>query len=150
MPLSAYRSKRETVDFPGGSFEVRGISLPDVALLISLHEYAINQIVEIVQSKAEMFGSENETMVREAVTELVSSLIRESPILVANLIAICADEEDQMDAAGKLPITVQIDALTKISSLSFKDMASLKKLADDVMKLIRGMVPTANPRRQKK
>ena len=153
MPLAAYKSKRERVTFGGGKdefFDVRGISLPDVAMIIELHAGAVSSIVEMAQGQAEAFNSQNPQEVSDAITNLIVSITRESPILVANLIAICADEEDAMTVALTLPVTVQLDAMTKIAALTFRDLASVKKLAADVMRLIRGIVPSANPRRMKK
>lgn len=150
MPLSEYQPKVEVVNFPGGSFNVRSISLPDVAVLIDVHEYAITAIVEKVSSRRDDFNSQDEEQIKDAVVDILGDLIRESPILVANLIAICADERNAMDSASKLPITVQIEALTKIAELTFTDTASVKKLAADVMRLIRGMVPTATARPARK
>lgn len=143
MPLQEYKPKLETITFDGGEFTVRGISLPDVALLIDMHEGTISTIVELAQSRAEMFNSGDDGLVREAMTDLISSLIRESSILMSNLIAILADEPGTLDQASKLPITVQLEALTRIAELTFRDPASVKKLAADVMRLIRGMVPIA-------
>lgn len=150
MPIAEYKVQRSVVKFPGGEFEVRGISLPDVALIINLHESSISMIVDLVYQKKESFASMDEGVVQEAITDLISSLIRESPILIATIIAVCADEESQMSMAQRLPITVQLDALTKISELTFTDMASVKKLAADVMRLIRGIIPSATARSAKK
>lgn len=150
MPLREYTPKTETINFPGGSFNVRAISLSDLSVLVDVHEFAISLIAEKIQNRREMLGSEDEAMVREAVVDLATELIRETPILVGNLIAICADERDAMEQASKLSITVQIEAVTKIAGLTFTDLASIKKLAADVMQLVRGMIPTVKARRLKK
>lgn len=148
MPLADYTPKKEVVPIPGNSgFEVRGISLPDVQLLIDLHEYIISNIVEKVRNRQELIGSDDPVIVNEAMADLMSELIRESPLLVGHIISICSDEPDTYQQAMTLPITVQLDALTKIASLTFTDLASVKKLAADVMSLIRGIVPTATARR---
>lgn len=149
MALKEYAPKREIVNFPGGSFEVRGISLPDVSLLIDVHEHVISIIAEKARNRAELIGSDDPIMVQEAMTDLISEMIREAPSLIGYVIAICADEEDSYNQALKLPVTVQIDALTKIANLTFTDMASIKKLAADVMRLVRRIVPPASPRRKK-
>lgn len=152
MPLAEYKPKKEVVTIPGTdtTFEVRGISLPDVSLLIDVHEGIISEIAEKVRNRQELIGSNDEALVNEATIDLMSELIRESPLLVGHIISVCADERDAYDQAMSLPITVQLDAMTKIASLTFTDLASVKKLAADVMSLIRGIVPTVNPRRTKK
>ena len=150
MPLSEYKVETEVVPFPGGSFNVRAISLPDVAVLIDAHEYAITSIFEKVQNRREVFESADEDGMATVIADLLTELVRESPILISNLICICADEGDQMEAASKLPITVQLEALTKIAKLTFTDLASIKKLAADVMAMVRGILPTANVRLPKR
>ena len=154
MPLSEYQVPKEVVPFPGGSFEVRAVSLPDVAILIDVHEYAITLIVDKIQNRKELLqqgiDEGNDDAVQTVVIDLMSELVREAPVLIANLIAICADEREHLDAASKLPITSQIDALTKIAKLTFTDLASVKKLAADVMGLVRGILPTVNSRPSKR
>jgi len=148
MPLAEYTPKKEDVTIPGNSgFQVRGISLPDVSLLIDLHEYLISGIAEKVRNRKDLINGDDPVMVNEAMADLMSELIRESPLLVGHIISICSDEPDTYNQAMSLPITVQIDALTKIAGLTFTDLASVKKLAADVMNMVRGIIPIASPRR---
>jgi hypothetical protein len=154
MPLSEYKVPKEVVVFPGGTFEIRAISLPDVAALIDVHEYAITMIVDKVQNRKELLqkgiDEGNDEAVQTVVVDLMTELVREAPILVANLIALCADEPNQMENASKLPITAQIEALSKIAKLTFTDLASVKKLAADVMSIVRGILPTVSARPPKR
>jgi hypothetical protein len=77
--------------------------------------------------------------------ELTMDLIRESPTLAGNIIALAADESDpaSMRAAATLPVTVQLEALLAIGELTFKDLAAVKKLVAGVKMLIRGLLPPA-------
>lgn len=146
MPISEFKDTREEVEFRGGSFSVRAISLPDVSALIEVHEYVVNNIVDKVRARKELFdqarAGENEEAMAEVVSSVITELIRESPILVANLIAICADEPDQMGNVARMPVSVQLDAVSKIAKLTFTDLASVKKLAADVMAIVNGILPT--------
>ena len=149
MPLMNYVPKTETINLPGGeSFNVRAISLSDVSILVDVHEFSITLIADKIRSRQEMFSGDEE-MVHTATVDIITELVREAPVLVGNLIAICADERNAMEQAAKLPITVQIEAMTKIAGLTFTDLASIKKLSADVMRLVRGIVPTAKARRPK-
>jgi hypothetical protein len=152
MPISEFTPVVEVVPFPGGTFAVRAISLPDVAILIDAHEMAITSIFEKVQNRKQIIDDhgEDEAVLQRIVADMLTELIRESPILIANLIAVCADEPDQMERASRLPVTVQFEALTKIAKLTFTDLASVKKLAADVTAMIRGILPTANTRTAKR
>lgn len=141
MPLSEFKESTETVEFKGGSFEVRAITLPDVALLIEVHEDVISSLVMKVREKAPAFEAQNAEDIGEVTSQIITDLIRESPTLVATLISRCADEPDQMGNASRLPISVQIDAISKIAKLTFTDMASVKKLIADVMSIVSGILP---------
>jgi hypothetical protein len=145
MSLSTYKPKTITVEFPDGDFEVRGLSLPDVAVLVDSHEYVINNIVTKVRTRKEIIeaeGGANDEALANLMGDLFMEIIRESPMLAANIIAICADEPDQMVNASRLPIVTQVEALTAIGDLTFKDMASVKKFVANVTKLIRGILPS--------
>lgn len=143
--LEFFEPQTEFVEFHGGRFKVRAISLPDVAILVDVHEYAINIIVEKVRKQKELIEAEgDEDVIRELFVSLITELIRESPMLVANLIAICADARHAVDKAEKLPINLQLDALTKIAKLTFTDIASIKKLWTDVMTMVQGILPALN------
>lgn len=146
MPLSNFVDGKEEVRFGKGEddfFDVRAISLPDVAMLISVHDDAISLIVSMVRENKNAFEMDDVTQIGDATALLIGNLIRESPLLVANLIAICADEPSMMSTASRLPITVQLDAVSKIAKLTFTDLASVKKLMADVMNIVRGILPPA-------
>jgi hypothetical protein len=145
MPLSDFKASTETVKYGNGEndfFEVRAISLPDVAMLIDVHEDVISLIVTMVRENKDAFQNSRDNEITDAVSRLLGDLIRESPLLVANLIAICADEPTMMTNASRLPVAVQIDAISKIGKLTFTDLASVKKLIADVMSIIHGILPS--------
>lgn len=137
MPLADFVHKKRTVPFDGGEFEVRAVSLPDVAGLVSRNEEAIDQLVTILREQQESALEDT-----QAIFDILFRLIRESPILAADLIVSCSDEPDQFETAFRLPLTVQVAALQTIAELTFADAAALKKFAADVMNLLNGMLPT--------
>jgi nicotinate-nucleotide pyrophosphorylase len=136
MPLADFVPVRRAVAFPGGEFEVRALNLLDISMLIDNHRYAIDQIASQIRTSREMMFPD-EDIIRDVIIEV----IRESPVLVANVISLCCDERDQQEAALQLPATVQAEALLAIADLTFKDTAAIKKLAADVMRLIQGILP---------
>lgn len=136
MALADNDPPKRKVLFPGGEFEVRAITLPDVAIIVDSHRFVIDRIVTQLRARGELNLENPETLV-----DTLMEVIRESPILVANIISTCADEQDQMGAAMRLPLPVVVEALQTIGSLTFKDLAAVKKFVADVMKLIRGILP---------
>lgn len=146
MPLSEYKDTREEVQFTGGSLSVRAVGLPDLALLIGIHEDIISNVVDMVRNNQQAFANGDSSAIEQAMVALITDLARESPMLVANIIAICADEPDQIANASRLPLVVQMDALAKIAKLTFTDMAAVKKLAADVMSIVNGLLPLETTR----
>jgi len=136
MPLADFVPVKRTVAFPGGEFEVRALNLLDISMLIDNHRYTVDQIAAQVRSSREMAFPDDD-IIREVVIEV----IRESPLLVANVICLCCDERDEQETVLKLPATIQLEALLAIADLTFKDTAAIKKLSADVMKLIHGILP---------
>lgn len=139
MPLAEYKPRKRTIEFDGGSMEVRAISLLDVATIIDSHQWAIEQVYRKLRANADRQLDLDEAMAME----LLMELIRESPTLAGNIIALAADEPgaDTMRIAAQLPLTVQIEALCAIGALTFTDTAAVKKFGADVMKLIGGILP---------
>lgn len=140
MSLADYKPRKREIRFDGGSFEIRAFSLTDVAIVIDSHQWAIEQIYVKLRARADQKLDLDEA----TATELLMELVRESPTLAGNIIALAADEPgpEIMRIAATLPMTVQIEALTAIGQLTFTDMAAVKKFGADVMTLIGGILPT--------
>lgn len=138
MPLATSTVLRKKIEWPGGDVEVRAIGLQDVAIIIDAHQATVDRIATMISSRKDLDFDNNVIVV-----DTIMEAIRESPLLVANLIALCADESEHMEAASKIPLPAQIEILQAISDITFKDEAALKKFMADVTKLIRGMVPNA-------
>lgn len=136
MPLATYKAPRRKIEFPGGDVEVRAISLQDVAIIIDAHQMTVDRISTMIRSRADL-DFENQQIIVDTIMEA----IRESPLLVANLIALCADETEFQEAASQIPLPAQIEILQAIADITFKDEAAVKKFMADVTKLIRGMLP---------
>lgn len=137
MPLSSFKPSKRKIEWPGGDVEVRAISLQDVAIIIDAHQATVDRIATMMMSRADLDFNSN-----VIVADTIMEAVRESPLLVANLIALCADEAEFMEAASKIPLPAQIEILQTISDITFKDDAALKKFAADVTKLIRAMIPS--------
>lgn len=150
MPLADYKHVRREIAFSGGSFAVRAINLRDVSILVDIHQASIDQIVSSVRSARFLAAFDKDDTaavdtaglsVGENLLEIIMEIIRESPVLVANIISMCADEPDETDKAMSLPISVQMEALQSIADLTFTDAAAVKKFQAGVVSLIRGMLP---------
>lgn len=136
MPLSEVRIPRRKIVFDGGDVEVRGITLQDISIIVDSHQYAIDRIITMLRTRADLDFSNPEIII-----DTVMEVIRESPLVAANIIAMCADEYEEQEMASKLPLPVQTEILQAIGDLTFVDAAAVKKFVADVVRLIRGILP---------
>lgn len=135
MALADYKPLRSVVAFNGGEVSVRGLALQDVSVLMHHHLADINVLVEALG--AEVKNEITSTLIAQhAVT-----LIKEAPGLVANLIALAADEPDQVDTVRSMGMAVQIRIIEQIAKLTFDEAGGPKKFAESLVGLLRGLRP---------
>jgi hypothetical protein len=137
MTLATYQPHRVSVSFNGGSFQVRGLALDDVAVLMHDH---LDQLDELLK----MFAEDVDQRVAVAATaQYAIALVRKSPDLVARIIALASDEPDVEAQARRLPIPVQIDAVKKIIECTFIDAGGAKKFFEDLTTLLTAYRPSS-------
>lgn len=125
MALSDIAVPTETISVGRHSFSVRGLSFEDVTALIQRHQAALESMIG-------MYGKASDA-------DLLQFLIRESPTLAAQIIALASDEPDQELAVRKLPMPAQVDALTAVAKLTFEETGGVKKFAGQIAGLLGGM-----------
>lgn len=137
MALSEITLPTETISVGKASFSVRGLSFDDMSALIGRHQGVIESLLGRYDSKTP--GVE---------AELIQVLVRESPTLAAQAIALASDEPEQEAKVRRLPMPVQIDALTVIAKLTFEETGGVKKFAEQLAGLfggLRNVVTTPTP-----
>lgn len=139
MPISDYKPQIASIEFPGGSFEVRGISLDDMAAVIDVHSTAVDLIREKMLQHQIVSPDQ---ITPELAADVVVSVIRECPSLAAQVISLAADEREAYGIVMKMPITLQMQALRAIGELTFRDLATAKKFVADVRSLIGAILPS--------
>lgn len=131
MGLKELKFPEATIEIPGGSFAVRGLSLDDVAFLVRRHGDALGRLFrEFTASEAELTSA--------GVAGFLVPLIDSMPGLVSELIACGAGEPDEAAQVRRMPFPVQIDALEKTIDLTFDAAGGPKKLAETVVRLAQG------------
>lgn len=133
MSLSNYQAPKLVVSFKGGQFEVRGITLDDLAILLKNHLNDIENLVDMFQKEPD-----HEAAVASLLKHSIT-LIREAPGLVANLIALASDEPDAVDNARSLSMPIQVKAIQSIAQLSFEEAGGPKKFVESLWMLLKGM-----------
>jgi hypothetical protein len=137
MSLAAYEPQRRTIPLRGGSVDVRGIGLDDVAVLMNLYLRDIDALFNLYDENVDE-GSKMAAMAQFAIV-----LCREAPALVGHLIALAADEPDQIDKARRLSLPAQVEILKAIFELTFEEAGGSRKFFESLGMLLRTLAPAA-------
>lgn len=112
------------------SFDVRGISFEDISRLVQRHgPVCVMVYQQFVESKVK-FGLRPEVL-----GQLLTMAMEKFPDAVSEMIALAADDVEQIAKVRKLPVGVQIDAIYKIIGLTFTSEADVKKLVEIVTRM---------------
>lgn len=138
MSIHDYKPATAKVVFKGGDFEVRGLALDDVAVLMRSHLSDLNALMDIYSSTAANDGIKTNAMAKYAL-----KLVKEAPGLVANLIALAADEPNEVDAFRRLSMPIQLRAIEAIGTLTFEESGGPKNFIESLINLFRVIKPSA-------
>lgn len=128
MALKDFVLPTKEVALPdGSSFAVRGISLEDITTLIADHGPVM-----------EDFFRKYSGDTSQSPLEVGMNLIGQAPLLVANLIALAADEPKMTAVIRRFPLNVQQEALEKIADLTFDASGGPGKFMEAVIRLVKG------------
>lgn len=97
----------------GGSFAVRGLSTADIEYCVRTYGPELRKLWDdFVNGKRKP----EEALTEAGFTSIFSQIVREAPALVQGIIGLAADaDEADMAVLVKLPISVQIEAITKVA-----------------------------------
>lgn len=137
MTLAAFKISTRPVSFKGGSFELRGLSLNDISVLMRDYLDDINALFKLYDANA----PQGVAMVESA--KFAIGFARDSPLLVASMIASCAGEPEAVDVAVRLPFDTTVECLQAIIELTFEEAGGAKKFFDKVMNLVTRIRPAA-------
>lgn len=146
MSLAEFQPDTEVVTIPGRrgkketTFEVRGLSFHDLSKIIRVHYHDLEGLFDLYQSSA---GTDLTAL---ATGRFAVALVNDAPGIVAHIIALAADEEEQLEKVQTLTLMTQYDALTKIAKLTFSDVEDVKKIMAQVMGQVGKMLDTEKVR----
>jgi hypothetical protein len=135
MSLKDFVIRKEQVAFRGGVLEVRGLALNDVTVLIRDHLTELSRLFELYDNDE----TRNTAMAESA--KFAIELIKESPQVVASMIALSSDEPSLVNVAAQLPLPVQVETVRKIIELTFEEAGGAKKFLDSLVELVSGVMP---------
>lgn len=122
----------QSIEFGDGKITVRGVSVPDLIVLVQTYGPQATMVFQKVQQG----GSLQEKDVRL----LLGSLIGEFSDMAAACIALAADSYDEatINTAKRLPMPVQVEVLEAIFTLTFYSEGELKKLMESLTRMLAG------------
>lgn len=138
MGLEAYAVPTAFVPFSGKEdspgITVRALDLDDVTILVTDHLGAIAETVELWQEIRPKLMQEGN------LDKFLITVMRGSPELVAQLIAVSCDQPALVDVARKLSFGVQIRALNEVIRLTLEDAGGIKNLFAALRLALPGLV----------
>lgn len=141
MPLAEYTP--ETREIPFGkekegkrnSLTVRALSLNDITPMISSRMGDLEQLYSIFKgAKAAIYATHN-------VSSLLVMVVTKLPDLASEVISVACDEPGNKAQAARLPIAVQVAALSEIMKLTLEDAGGLKNLYGMLTNLTDELLP---------
>lgn len=106
---------------------VRGLSSSDFSKLINKFGPTLVSLFDTLKDRFDGGDIDGED-----IATVAQLALQAAPDLVAEVIALAADEPDQVEAAKRLRVSVQIEALEKILNLTFTSEAEVKKSVEIV------------------
>lgn len=137
MSLAEFEPQREVVSFKGGSLNLRGLALDDIAVLIRENLTDLDDLLKL-------YAEDVDNRVAVAATaQYAVSLVRETPELVARLVCLACDEPGLEHKARRLPIPTQIKAIQAIVDLTFREAGGVKNFLESLTTLMADIRPHA-------
>lgn len=121
----------------GVSFAVRGLSFDDISTLVQSHYDPLSRLFDEYIAEgiaAAVIETENDEL-----SQVVLGVMKQAPGLIADVIALAADERDEVDRIKRLTIGVQIDAIQKTLVLTLQAEGGLGKLVETITGLVQGL-----------
>lgn len=137
MTLKSLVVATATVKTSGGEFTVRGLSLTDILFLVSKHRAAMKALFD-------KFVKGQSDVALESYSNLGAALIESAPDVAAEIIALAADEPEEIETVKRISFPAQIEALERIGDLTFAAEGSPKKVVETVIRVLSGATNLLN------
>lgn len=122
----------KTVEIPGGSLAVRGLSFNDLSSLVRNYAPAMKGLFDRLTGAGEDVSMED-------AGKFALALLETAPELAAAIIAHASGEPESVDAASLLPFPMQLELLEAIAVLTFSTEGGAKKVVETIIRLAQGV-----------
>lgn len=127
MALSDFVIDRRTISQGAANFSVRALNFNDFTVLISQHQESLDRALASISA-----GKLDSSSID------LASMLTLLPNVVAQAIALAADEPDQAAKVQMLPFGIQLQAAAAVWDLTVEQAGGLEKLMGDVTAALRG------------
>lgn len=132
MSLANFKPEVEEIKYKGQTvFTVRGLSFFDISKIVRVHYHDLDSLFDLYENTA------GQDFTAIATGKFAVNLINDAPGIISHIIALAADEEDQLETVQKLGIMTQYEALVAIGRLTFSDVEEVKKMVAQVVGLVK-------------
>lgn len=138
MALSDIVIPTKTMTYRGTSFTVHGVTANDVMRMLFEAEHDVGRALDAIEKLKDADEA--------ASRDLIAVLLRETPELVARVIASAADEPGSWSTVLKLPVSVQAEALAAVWDLTFEEPESVKKFVVSLTAIAQSMAALRTPK----
>ena len=142
MGLKDLSFPSQVVETPGGNLTLRGLCLEDVIQLVNSHKTVVEKMFD---RATQVQSAEEDILEKEILSQfdsgdIAGKLIQEAPIVAAHVIALGAGEgdEESIKIARELPVTIQVECLDKIGTMTFIAEGGAKKFLETVIRVAQG------------
>ena len=150
MGIAGYTPPTKEVERPDGeTFSVRALALEDITILLRKHYAPVSSIFDkyVVRELAVQATQETGSALDLDVSgEVLSGVLEQAPLLIADVIARAADEPETAHLVRRFSMGLQVDALTKIVTLTLESEGGPKKMLGNLMAVYQGLkTPVGGP-----
>ena len=142
MPIRGIVVPTRRVEVLGGEVEVRGLSFEDVSALINHHEPEVFAVYDAVINN--VVKAETPEAANEGVIMVLKVAISQFPALVAEAIALAADEPGAVNDVRKWPLDAMLAVAVEVADLTFSSDIDMERLTGTLQALAAKM-PGASP-----
>lgn len=139
MGIGDFAPQTETIEFPGGSFAVRGLALQDITVLLRAHYATASALFDKYVGESALAAASLEVpgagLDMGDPKSVVLEALEVAPGMIADVVALAADEPGSAPLVRKMPVVVQVTAIEAVIRLTMEAEGGMEKFIETVTKI---------------